>query len=121
MERMLEERTVKKVFKNIPERKCPLESHERNGWTLDDVENDAKKISVRGWRKMDRNRDAWKLILKEAKVLHGPRSQWRRRRRPALGGLFPAMFQKSYSIFSDSLHKLCENRLLEPILTTEGK
>jgi hypothetical protein len=39
---------------------------------LIDVENDLKKIGVRGWSKIARDRDIWKLILKEAKVLHGP-------------------------------------------------
>jgi hypothetical protein len=29
-------------------------------------------MCVRGWRKIARDRDAWKLILKEAKVLHWP-------------------------------------------------
>jgi len=42
----------------------------RKMW-LDDVENDLKQIGVRGWRKMARDRNAWKLILKEARVLHG--------------------------------------------------
>jgi hypothetical protein len=36
------------------------------------------KMGVRGWRKIARDRDAWKLILKEAKVLHGPCIQWTR-------------------------------------------
>jgi hypothetical protein len=31
---MPEERTVKKVFKIIPEGKGPLESQERDGWTM---------------------------------------------------------------------------------------
>jgi hypothetical protein len=39
---------------------------------LDDVENNLKKAGVKGWRKRARDRDAWKLILKEAKVLLGP-------------------------------------------------
>jgi len=39
---------------------------------LDDVENNLKKVGVTGWRKRARDRDAWKLILKEAKVLPGP-------------------------------------------------
>jgi hypothetical protein len=34
VERMPEERTVKKVFKNIPEGKICLESQERDGWTM---------------------------------------------------------------------------------------
>jgi hypothetical protein len=70
VERMPEERTVKNVFKNIPEVKMSV-GKPRNRW-LDDVENDLKKMSVRGWRKIARDRDAWKLIVKEAKVLHGP-------------------------------------------------
>jgi hypothetical protein len=37
---------------------------------------------VGGWRKIARDRgDTWKLILKEAKILHGPYSQWRERER----------------------------------------
>jgi hypothetical protein len=39
---------------------------------LDGVENDLKKMSVRGWRKIAWDRDAWELILKEARVLYGP-------------------------------------------------
>jgi hypothetical protein len=38
---------------------------------LDDVENDLKKEVIRGWRKIVRDGDAWKLILKRIKVLHG--------------------------------------------------
>jgi hypothetical protein len=30
------------------------------------------KMGVRGWRKIARDSDAWKLSLKEARVLHGP-------------------------------------------------
>jgi hypothetical protein len=73
---MPEERTVNKVFKNIPVGKRSV-GKPRKG-RLDDVENDLKKMGVRGWRKIDRDRDAWKLILMEARVLHGPYSQWRR-------------------------------------------
>jgi hypothetical protein len=43
----------------------------RKRW-LDDVENDLKKMLVRGWGKIAGGRDAWKLIVREAKVLHGP-------------------------------------------------
>jgi hypothetical protein len=43
----------------------------RKRW-LDDVENDLKKMGVRGCRKIARDRDAWKFVLKEAWVLHGP-------------------------------------------------
>jgi hypothetical protein len=33
-ERVPDERTVKEVFKNIPEEKDPLERQERDGWTM---------------------------------------------------------------------------------------
>jgi hypothetical protein len=32
-------------------------------------------MGVRGWRKIAKDRDGWKLIMKEAGVLHGPDSQ----------------------------------------------
>jgi len=47
-----------------------LESQERDGFA--DVKNDLKKMGVRGWWKISRYRDAWKLILEDAKFLHGP-------------------------------------------------
>ena len=41
----------------------------------------SEKMVVRAWRKIARDRDAWKLIQEETKVLHGHYSQWIRRRR----------------------------------------
>jgi hypothetical protein len=38
---------------------------------LENVENGLKKIGVRSWRKIAKDRDVWKLILKETRVLHG--------------------------------------------------
>jgi hypothetical protein len=67
---MPEERTVKKVFKNIPEGKRSAGKPRKR--RLNDVENDLNKIGVRGCRKIARDRDIWKLILKEVRVLHGP-------------------------------------------------
>ena len=46
----------------------------RDRW-LDDVEIVLNKMGVRGWRKTAKDRAAWKLILKEARVVHGPQSQ----------------------------------------------
>jgi hypothetical protein len=68
VERMPEERTVKKVFKNIPERNRSLRKP-RKRW-VDDVENDLKKMGVGGSRKIVRDKDTWKLILNEAMVPH---------------------------------------------------
>ena len=59
--RMLEDRTVKNVFKNIPEGERSDEK-QRKRW-LDDGEKKA------------RDRYAWKSILKETEVLYGPYSQ----------------------------------------------
>jgi hypothetical protein len=66
---MSEEITVKKVFKNTPEGKRSL-GNPRKRW-LDLIENYAKEMSVTGWRNTVKGRDTWKLILKEARVLHG--------------------------------------------------
>ena len=61
---MPERKNVKKVYKNVPERK------QRKTW-LDDVENYRKKMCVRGWGKTAGKKDAWNLTLKETGVLHG--------------------------------------------------
>jgi hypothetical protein len=66
---MSEERIMKKVFKNTPQGKRFVGKPSKS--CLDDAENDLKKNGVRGWRKLGKGRDAWKLILKEARVLHG--------------------------------------------------
>jgi hypothetical protein len=55
MERMPEERKLKKVFKNTLEGKRSV-GNRRKRW-LDDVENDLKKIGVRGWRKTTKDGD----------------------------------------------------------------
>jgi hypothetical protein len=44
---------------------------------LGDDENDLKKMSV-SWIKLARDRDEWKLILKEAKVVFAPKFPWRK-------------------------------------------
>ena len=64
---MAEERTMKNVFKNTQERKRSVGKPRKRG--LDDVESNLKKMDVRGWRKIAKDRDAWKLILKEARDL----------------------------------------------------
>ena len=68
VERMSEESNVNKVFKNTTEGRRSV-GKPRKRW-LDDAENDLKKMPVRGWRKITKDTDAWKLILK--RVLHGP-------------------------------------------------
>jgi hypothetical protein len=61
------------VYKNIPEGKRSV-GKPRKRW-LDEDENDLYKMCVRGWKKIAKGRNAYKLILKEAKVWHGSYSQ----------------------------------------------
>jgi hypothetical protein len=64
VERILQERIVKKAIKNVPEGKRSVGKPRKR--RMVDVENDLKKMGIRGWRKIARgDRDAWKLILKE--------------------------------------------------------
>jgi len=70
--RVPEGRTVKRVFKNIPDGKCSVGKPKKR-WLVD-VYNDLKKMSVRDWRKIARGRYAWKCVLKGAR----PYKQWRR-------------------------------------------
>jgi hypothetical protein len=57
-----------------PSRKKRSIGKPRKRW-LDDVENYLKKMGVKGYRNIARYRDAWKLITKEATVLHRLESQ----------------------------------------------
>jgi hypothetical protein len=59
-----------KVFTNILERKKSFVKPRKP--LLDGVENDLEKMSVKCWRKITLPRDAWKLIVKDTMVLHGP-------------------------------------------------
>ena len=55
VERMSQKRTVKKVFKNTPEEeKCVEKPRKRS---LDDIDNDLKKMGIRGLRKIARDRN----------------------------------------------------------------
>jgi hypothetical protein len=65
-----QKRTAKVAFKNTPEGNRSV-GKPRKRW-LDDAANYLKTMGVTGWRKIAKDRDAWKLILKEACILHGP-------------------------------------------------
>jgi len=63
---------------------------------LYDVENDLKKMGTGGWRKVARNSDAWKLILKEARAARTVHPMGRRiKRRDAP----PSLYSKCAGIF----------------------
>jgi hypothetical protein len=67
---MTEETTVTEVFKNIPEGKKSIGKPRKR--LLDDVKNYVNKVGVAACRKVARDRDAPKLILKKTEVLRGP-------------------------------------------------
>jgi sorting nexin-29 len=70
IERMPENRSARKVYRQRPEgRRLP--GRPRLRW-LDDVEDDLKELGVRGWRRRAVDRVEWKKLLKEAKALKGP-------------------------------------------------
>jgi len=71
VKRTPEERTVAKLFKNVPEGKGSI-GEPRNGW-LDDVKNGLKKTDVKGLqkKKITRYRHACKMTRKKVRVLHG--------------------------------------------------
>jgi hypothetical protein len=69
VERMAEDRVVKKVFKGKTGRRR-LQGRPRKRW-LDDVEEDLRKMGVRRWRSRVENREEWAVIVPEAKALHG--------------------------------------------------
>jgi hypothetical protein len=71
-----QERTVKKVFKSIPDENSSV-GKPRKRW-LGNIDNDQKKMGVRGCRKIACDSDVWKLALKEVRILHRPYKQWRR-------------------------------------------
>jgi hypothetical protein len=48
---------------------------------LDDVENDLKKIKVKGWKEKMGSREQWRLVIEEAKAHPGLQRRGRRRRR----------------------------------------
>ena len=63
------------MFKKTPQGKRSV-GKPRKRW-LGDVENYLKKMGFRGWRKIAKDTDAWKLILRETRVLHRPQNnQW---------------------------------------------
>jgi len=58
---MPEERTVNKVFRNIPDGRRAVGKPKRNGWTM---LNDLKKMVLEfGGKETARDRNAWMLIL----------------------------------------------------------
>jgi hypothetical protein len=69
VERMSEERVVKRLHQNTPEGSRNV-GRPRLRW-MDDVKEDVRRMGVTNWRIRAHRRDDWKKVVKEAKVLQG--------------------------------------------------
>ena len=69
VERMSEERVVKRLHQNTPEESRSV-GIPRLGW-MDDVREDLRRMCVTNWKIRAHRRDDWKMVVKEAKVLQG--------------------------------------------------
>jgi hypothetical protein len=69
VERMDEMAMPKRVLKRKLYAKRRI-GRPRLRWT-DDVTDDLRKMGIRGWTERARNRDQWRLIVKEAKAHPG--------------------------------------------------
>jgi hypothetical protein len=70
VERMSEDRVIKKRYMSKPEGRR-IVGRPKMRW-LDDVEEDLRTMRISGWRGKARSRDDWKSVLREVKVLQGP-------------------------------------------------
>jgi hypothetical protein len=66
LQRMAEERMVKKVYKWQPMLRRPL-GRPKNRWE-DDIRNDIKKLKIKNWTNCVQDRNNWKLYNEKAKT-----------------------------------------------------
>jgi hypothetical protein len=69
VERMSEDSVIIKLYMSKPEGRRSV-GRPKMRW-LDDVEEDLRKMRIRGWRGKARRRDEWKSVLREVNVLQG--------------------------------------------------
>jgi len=69
VERMSEERVVKRLYQNTPEGSRSV-ARPRLRW-IDGVRVDLRRMGATNWRISAHRRDDWKMVMKEAKVLQG--------------------------------------------------
>jgi hypothetical protein len=63
---MLEERTVKKVYKWKP-MSIQLQGRPKNRWE-EDIRNDMKKLKIKNWISYIQNHNKWKSYVETAKT-----------------------------------------------------
>ncbi|XP_073998627.1 repressed by TOR isoform X3 [Rhodnius prolixus] len=69
LERMDEDRALKKIFRNWPEGRRKV-GRPRKRW-LEVVEGDLRRLGVRNWRRKATDRESWRQITKDVKALQG--------------------------------------------------
>jgi hypothetical protein len=69
IERMSEDRVIKKLYMSKPEGRRSV-GRPKMRW-LDDAEEDLRKMRISGWRGKARRREKWKSVLREVKILQG--------------------------------------------------
>jgi hypothetical protein len=69
VQRMPETRSVKKVFLGKPDERR-RRGRPRKRW-LDDLEEDLRKLGVKGLRRKVEDREEWRHVVKKAEALHG--------------------------------------------------
>jgi len=69
VERMSEDRVVKRLYQNTPEGSRTVGRPRLS--RMEDVREDLRRMGVTNWRIRAHRRDDWKIVVKEAKVLEG--------------------------------------------------
>ena len=69
LQRMLEERMVKKVYKWKPMLSRPL-GRPKNRWEVD-IRNDLKKLKIKIWTSHIQDRNKWKLYVERGRTFKG--------------------------------------------------
>jgi len=69
VERMSEDRAVKRLYQNTPEGSRTVGRPRLS--RMEDVREDLRRMGVTNWRIRAHRRDDWKIVVKEAKVLEG--------------------------------------------------
>jgi len=76
---MAEDNIVQKIKRWKPTSKRPI-GRPKTRWE-DDVLEDIKSININNWKKVAQNRDSWKKVVEQARILYRLQRFKRRRRK----------------------------------------
>jgi len=68
VERMAEDNIVQKIQRWKPISKRPIR-RPKTRWE-DDILEDIKSINISNWKKVAQNKDSWKKVFEQARILH---------------------------------------------------